>query len=177
MNPYYTHRPYLIKTLENIIISNNNAMILELGVGDGSSEIMNKYATQYKFLQIFGFETDYTWASLMNKKYGRQNYSINHIDNWSDTLYEKIIEQYNVDKFDLVFVDQTPWQARINAINKLDGRFVKLILHDYDYYNSPEAKYSTGYDSFFKPYIDRYNLQAYFDILPPTLIFTIKDKD
>lgn len=172
-NPYYTHRKFLTQELNRLISTPRKKFILELGVGDGSSEIFHEFAKNNSHIQILGLETDYSWAKSMQLKYELSNYKILYINNWFDELYQWFISFFDV-KFDLIFVDQSPWEARIDAINKLYNKFDTLILHDYDYYNPPEHKYEVGEKSFFEKYMSHYNISAHYEELPPTLIMQSK---
>lgn len=51
-----------------------------------------------------------------------------------------------------------------------------IILHDYDYYNKEliENIYSVGEHSFFDKYHNSFNLESFYETLPPTMIFTKK---
>ena len=170
-NPYYTHRPYLQKELDLLIpkIDNKKINILELGVGDGSSELFHKFAQLSNNISIIGIETDIQWANQIKTKYSLNNYEIKWIKTWDIDIYKNINNKF----YDLVFIDQSPWEARIEALDYLSdtNAFTTAILHDYDYYNSTINKYDIGSNSFFSKYLDQYELYAYYQELPPTLIF------
>lgn len=171
MNPYYTHRPYLISELNKLIESKQSSdiSILELGVGDGSSQIFNEFAKNYKNISIIGLDTNCAWCDNMRMKYEMPNYQIFHLQNWNESSYFDIL---NNNYYDLVFVDQSPWEARIDAIDMLykNNNGNVIILHDYDYYNDPSFRFSIGQDSFFGKYLDKYNILEFHMHLPPTLI-------
>lgn len=174
-NPYYTHRKYLQQELYSLsqIALSKPINILELGVGDGSSELLHNFAKQNSTATILGLESDTIWSSLIQNKYELPNYKIKHINNWDVETYKKIImNQF----YDLVFIDQSPWSARIESLEYLSAnhQFETVILHDYDYYNTEDNKYCYDHRSFFKDYCLKYTLNGYFEILPPTLI--IKNK-
>ena len=73
MNPYYTHREYLQQELERL---KDGSVVLELGVGDGSSEVMGKFAKLHPNIKIYGLEPDVNWLYNTKMKYaqGLDNY-------------------------------------------------------------------------------------------------------
>lgn len=171
MNPYYTHQQYLKQELDNLsIYTDKQINILELGVGEGSSSLMYEFCKEFANANVLAFENNREWSSSMKDKYSLPNYSINYILDWNDTYYQNIITN-NDNRYDLVFIDQNPWEARIEAIDKLYNRFCIAILHDYDYYNSSNCRYCYDEKSFFVKYLSNYSLIGYNQLLPPTLVF------
>lgn len=168
MIDFYTHRPFLIREL-NKLTTKDIVNILELGTGDGSSLVLNEFAKCHDNFHINGFETDFNWYSSMKEKYEIDNYKIHYISDWHTFLntYEFL------DKYDLVFVDQSPWEARMNSIEKLKNSVEKIILHDYDYFNKGVISdiYSVDENSVFGKYQRLFTLENNFDVLPPTLVF------
>ncbi len=171
MNDYYTHRPYLIETL-NKFNYDNKINILEFGVGEGSSEIFFEYANKYPNLNVCAFDNEFNWFNSMKDKYELPNYKFNFVESW-DTLFS---EYKFMKTYDLVFVDQSPWEARITTLDILKGYYQNAILHDYDFYNkgivSPEDIYNVNEATFFSRYLDSYELHGYNSTLPPTLLLT-----
>ena len=129
-DPYYTHRKYLKKEL-SLLDSKNKLKILEFGVGEGSSSIFNEFALNNKNIKIEAFETDKAWLDETKEKYELDNYKFTHIDNWNDFLIEKNFQE----NYDLIFVDQSPWEARVKTLDILINKSSVTILHDYDYFN------------------------------------------
>jgi hypothetical protein len=166
-NPYYTHREYLENELEKLI-KQDSIRCIEFGTGDGSAEIFEKFAKEYQKIEITSFESDASWLKTVKEKYERDNYSFHQVENWS-----KFLDSYQPDGiYDLIFVDQSPWEARIDTINKMLDYSKVIILHDYDYYNkNSKNPYVNDDDSFFKQnYGDKCEIVSYYDILPPTLV-------
>lgn len=171
-NPYYTHQPYLIQELEKLK-DLPNVKILEFGVGDGSSAIFHEYALKYKNLQINAYETDGNWLNNMRDKYHLDNYIFNDVENWIDFL---ISDNFN-DECDLIFIDQAPWEARIQTLDLIKNKSKVIILHDYDFYNHGLTSriYDIGEGTFFEKYNDAFTLENHYNELPPTLIFRSND--
>lgn len=130
MNPFYTHQKYLTEELNRLDYS-KPVIVLEFGTGDGSASILQSFAHRYPNLRIESFETDLSWLQSTYSKYCTDNYHFNHVDSWESYLKESMFEEV----YDLVFVDQSPWEARIQTINTLKDKTKVFIVHDYDYYN------------------------------------------
>lgn len=173
MSAFYTHRPYLQKELDDLMSKAlyHPVHILELGVGDGSSELLHNFAQKHNNASVLGLETDRSWASNTKDRYKLPNYNIQYIPSWKD-VYCTIPDQF----YDLIFIDQSPWEARIEALEYFSSKdsFSTAILHDYDYYNPNDYKYSYDENSFFRSYNKNYILQGFFEELPPTLVFKRK---
>ena len=169
-HPYYTHRKYLINNL-NLLSKKDQVNILEFGVGEGSSSILNDFASKNKNFNIEAFETDHLWLNETKNKYELDNYKFNHVNDWNELL---VGENFN-NEYDLIFVDQSPWEARIKTIDLLINKSTVTILHDYDFYNKGivENIFDVGYNSFFGKYLSKNILSEGFnEELPPTLVFT-----
>ena len=168
MSDFYTHRPFLIRELEKLK-SKDSVKILELGTGDGSSLVLNEFANLYDNFTIQAFETDYSWFCNMREKYETNNYQFNHINNWNSLLDDS----YQTNKFyDLIFIDQSPWEARMQSFEKFKKSAGVIILHDYDYFNKGviENIYSVDETSVFGKYRELFELENNFEVLPPTLV-------
>ena len=174
---YCTHQKYTSEELDNL---KSNSVILELGVGNGSSPLMYEFCKNNPDSTVVSFETDAAWFEQMFAKYGDlPNYIFNLIEDWNDL--ENHLTQ---DEYDLVFVDQSPWWARIESINLLKDKSKLFILHDYDYFNkddnewvknSPNDIYVNDETSWLgQTYSDEFVLEDNYEILPPTLIMRKK---
>jgi hypothetical protein len=175
MNTFYTHQPFLIEILQ-MMDTEKEINCLEFGVGDGSSSIFHDFAKKNKNMNIESFEHDISWFSTMKNKYSLSNYIFNLIE-WENFDYSK----YKQKIYDLVFVDQGVWDARIKTIDELIGNSKIIILHDYCYYNGMNPvenvldKNSVGDGTFFhKKYNDIAKLIPECKTYPPTLILKNK---
>lgn len=174
---YCTHQKY---TKEELSKLGDSAVVLELGVGNGSSPLMYEFCKNNPDCIVQSFETDSAWFEQMFDKYGDlPNYVFNLIEDWSD-----LENHVDKDNYDLVFVDQSPWWARIESINLLKEKSNIIILHDYDYFNH------SGHDWVKNPctdiyindesswlgqtYSDSFILEDNYEVLPPTLIMRKK---
>jgi hypothetical protein len=178
MNPYSTHSQVLKKELEEISNSKGVSRILEFGCGDGSSSIFSSFADSQnqagKRVIISSFESDKEWLDKTKKKYELENYNFNFVD-WTSLDFEST---FSSQLYDLVFIDQSPWEARIKTLEYFSekGTAKTIILHDYDYYNKGVCGdiLSIRDDSFFKKWRNDYLLFSYSSELPPTLV--MKDR-
>jgi hypothetical protein len=177
MDAYITHQEYLKKELLSL---DGSAVILELGVGNGSSPLMYEFCKNNPDSTVLSFETDGAWFDQMFEKYGDlPNYIFNLIGDWED-----LKNHLNEEEYDLVFVDQSPWSARIDSINLLKDKTKTFILHDYDYYNkddnewvktSPNNIYINDKTSWLgQTYSSEFLMEDKYEILPPTLIMRKK---
>ena len=130
MSQYYTHQEYLKEELNKLP---QNAHVLELGVGDGSSSIMSDFCLNNPSCKVQAFEGSSKWLRETEEKYClSSNYSLTFLSSW-DLLESHLDIQNKI--YDLVFVDQSPWEARINSIKLLSSCTKVFILHDYDWFN------------------------------------------
>lgn len=179
MNPYYTHQQSLINTL-NLFENSKKINILEFGAGEGSSSVFNEYAQKNSKIKIQAFEHDSSWLVDMKNKYSLSNYTFNHAD-WESFDYT----EFKKSKYDLIFIDQGDWDARITTIDELRNNSKYIILHDYCYYNGfrgsqiPETDkewaLSVGENTFFHTkYSNDFELLTETELFPPTLIMKNK---
>jgi len=168
---------------KELVSLNENASILEFGVGDGSSILIHDYCKENKNAQAIAFETDKSWFLKMKDQYELENYRFVFLENWGD------LQQYLDNKiYDLVFVDQSPWEARIESIDLIKDKSRTVIVHDYDYYNkgllqikgkasgTSQNIYVNDENSFWwKNYSNFFSIEDNYQKLPPTLILRAKN--
>lgn len=169
---FYTHQKHLKRELSSLP---SGASVLELGTGDGSAPIMYEFCKDNPDAKVQAFESDPDWFVQVSDKYGGlPNYTLTLIDTF-DNLGELADEGY----YDLVFVDQSPWSARIDAIDLLTPKCDLFILHDYDYFNCREWAgshrtkdiYRSDHGSWIgKKFLDNFELEANHEQKPGTLI-------
>lgn len=164
---YCTHQKYTAKELDNL---SSEAKILELGIGNGSSPLMYEFCKNNPNAIVQSFETDSSWFDKMYKTFGDlPNYVFKLIGSWDD-LKEHVTEE----KYDLTFVDQSPWMARIESIDLLKEKCDLFILHDYDFFNksSPCNNIYINDDTSWlgQKYLGDFTMEDNYEVLPPTLI-------
>lgn len=174
---FNTHEKYLRNELSNLIKNTNDKIYcLEFGCGDSSSEIFHSYAKNNKNIEIVSFESDYDWLMKISKKYSLNNYIFKYVENWNELFNDNV---FNDISYDLIFVDQKPWEARLLTIDFFKNNDVKTImLHDYDYFNLNMGLNDIrriDEDSFYGKYLDYFDLIQYSELLPPTLVMKKKN--
>jgi len=179
MNDYYTHQKYLIRTL-NLFDYEKTINCLEFGTGEGSSSVFCDFARKYKNINIESFEHENNWFKTMKSKYSLENYKFNLID-WSTFNYDNLKDKI----YDLIFVDQGSWDARIDTIDNMKDNAKYIILHDYCYYQGfngstmepssdmKENRIEPG-SFFYEKYFDEFEIIPETDLYPPTLILKSK---
>lgn len=139
---------------------------------------MYEYCLSHPEAKVISFETNRKWFEKMKKVWGNlQNYEMRFISHWDE------LKKLN-GVYDLVFVDQSPWQARIDSIDLLKDKSKTFILHDYDFFNkfqnpwvlepckniyvNDETSWLGG------RYMNDFVMEDNYEILPPTLIMRNK---
>ena len=123
-NPYNTHEEILKSELSLII--NDNAKILEFGTGEGSAPIFNNHAKLNSSHKIIAYESDIIFYNNTKAKYELSNYTFVNADAPTET---------DETVYDLIFIDQAPWKARIDSLNVFKDYAKTIIVHDYDFFN------------------------------------------
>jgi hypothetical protein len=126
-NPYFTHQPVL-----HTLLSKTNGSILELGCGEGSTELIHKFSEKYN-RKVVSIESDKQWAQRYIEKYTTNNHEfivVEHsIDSWN-----KITDTMSNQHWDLIFIDQGIWEPRAYSFKKLKDKANYMILHDCDFF-------------------------------------------
>lgn len=126
-DPYSTHVPYLIKLLENIKGTKNP--ILELGCGFGSTPILHDFSEKNN-VGLLTLENDINWMTQIKSKFNESHlHKYFQVYDWNESL-DKVSQQ----EYSLIFVDQSPWEARKLSIDKLRNKCEFILLHDCDYF-------------------------------------------
>lgn len=174
---YCTHQNYTKNELNKL---SEDSIVLELGIGNGSSPLMYEFCKNNPESKVYAFETDFSWFEKMSSKYGNlSNYIFKYIESWEDLKKNLTHKKYN-----MTFVDQSPWMARIESIDLLKNRCNLFILHDYDFFNKSDNEWvETPCNNIYindntswlgQRYMKEFVMEDNYDILPPTLIMRKK---
>lgn len=122
-NAYGTH-----KLLLSAILRRVNKSVLELGVGHNSTPLIHN-AMKRKNIDILTIDSDSYWirryAKLKSDKHKFKYYNSEELKGFYAT---------DTTAWELVFVDNSPWEARTQAINKYREIADYVILHDCNYF-------------------------------------------
>jgi hypothetical protein len=127
INPYYTHQPVLYTMLKQ-----TSGPILELGCGDGSTELIHLFGEKYN-RKIITVESNLEWMNKYKSKYENDNHKFiftdHNIESWNKTS-----DTFKENQWGLVFIDQGFWEARAYSFTQLKNNSDYLILHDCDFF-------------------------------------------
>lgn len=129
-NHYASHQPVLVKMLSKFI----KPTVLELGIGFGSTGIINKLSGM-----ALSIETDEDFIPIFDHFKSNKHRIIFHND--YDT-YHWNCEHLN-QEWDIAFVDNKPGESRQSNIMKLKDKATFIIVHD-----TEEAGYGYDFSSF-----------------------------
>jgi len=146
-DPYATHQPLLIWCAEN-----TSGNILELGVGDSSTSLLNSII-QNTNKKLFSVDDNKDWLSKYNNLQSDNHefiYTNNTIEAWKNT-----IDDLSNHIWSLVFVDHASleyiWRvSRPYAVEKFLNCSEYIIAHDADLF--PEMKKDKYYWHEYIPY-------------------------
>jgi hypothetical protein len=122
-NAYYTHQPVLLAALRA-----SSGPVLELGVGEGSTQIIHDYCMKYK-RPVVSVESDKGWL----KRYthlANAYHEFFHIESW-ETFYADVTKQH----WGLAFIDQDSsdgFKNRAESFRRLRDHTDYIVLHDCD---------------------------------------------
>jgi hypothetical protein len=119
---YATHQPVLYR-----IVAMTDGPILELGCGRGSTPLLHRFA---RGRQIVSVDNDPHWLRLFRARYEGAGHRFVLTDDWDRTLGDGTLDG----EWSVVFIDQSPWEARYRSLMRLRDRAEYIVLHDADYF-------------------------------------------
>ncbi len=144
-DPYATHQPVLYE-----MANRTTGPIIEFGCGDSSTDLLHEICKKNQRLLI-SVDDNQEWLQKFSRKYlgdgyeednsgwhkfffvrGMNQEDRENCDHWI-TFLDKT-EVLNEIRFDLCFVDQSPWKARLETIKRFRSRSQYIILHDCDFF-------------------------------------------
>jgi hypothetical protein len=144
-DPYATHQPVLYE-----IASNTTGPIIEFGCGHGSTDLLHEICKKNGRLLI-SVDDNQEWLQKFSQKYLDDGYKednsgwhkfffvpgVNQEDNQNCDHWITFLDNTELlheIHFDLCFVDQSPWQARLETIKRFRSKSKYIILHDCDFF-------------------------------------------
>tara|TARA_R110000824_G_scaffold218435_4_gene405093 strand:+ start:2716 stop:3306 length:591 start_codon:yes stop_codon:yes gene_type:complete len=176
-NAYATHQPVLEE-----ILKLNDKPILELGCGEGSTEMISYYS-KLKSLKSLSIEKDKSWMD----KYTHLATDLQTFKHIED--FDEWFEFYsNIDvEWGLVFVDQGDWMSREKAVRYYKDDADYIVLHDCDYFatnnllgtesiaiKNKNRRGARNYDDVFKYWTEYFPTFWFGRTGPPTLLASNK---
>lgn len=121
-NNYASHQPVLEHILKMI-----KGPILELGCGEGSTELIHYYS-KLNNNTVLTIESDLGWMNnyLHLKDSTHDFLNIKNFKDWQEIIKNK--------KWGLVFIDQGDWNSRYESLINVKKNSEYIILHDSCYY-------------------------------------------
>lgn len=123
--PHYTHQPFLKFYAERC-----DKPILELGCGEGSTRMLHDICKR-KGLNLVTVENDRAWMARYQDLAGLGHCFVSVDGSWSDTMKR---HHFDEAEWGLVFIDQSPWEARTECMNLFADQADYVVIHDVDYF-------------------------------------------
>lgn len=139
MDPNGTHRDFLVASIEFLISRNLDSrqiVMFEVGTGGTSSQVMQSYLERFRQMRLISFENDLKWLQTYKQDYPQSDrHSLVFVegDSWTSTI-KKYLDEVPEDSKILTFIDSSPWESRIHALNLLKARSDLFLIHDVDYF-------------------------------------------
>lgn len=124
-SPVATHQPVLWE-----IANRSSLPILEFGCGEGSTKMLH-HVSESRGVPLITFETDPEWMARYTHDMETSLHQFRLVSGWESELASSEWDDY---RCGLVFVDQTPWEARVTTIERFRLTAEYVILHDSVYY-------------------------------------------
>ena len=123
-DPYATHQAFL-----KHYIQNTTGDVIEFGTGDGSTGFILDLLKDTG-RHLVSLDDNYVWYDRMRSKYPPSEFHrYIFVQDW-----EKEIEKLDKSAYSIVFVDQSPWEARTLTMNAFLHTADYIIIHDVDYF-------------------------------------------
>jgi len=120
-----THQPILYT-----VAALGNGKILEFGAGYYSTPMLMHIVNE-KNGNLYSFESD----EFFVKKFEQDtNFQISHVPDWQIFFESSFFKTISEQHWDLIFVDQAPFEARYETIKRLNNNCDYLLLHDCGYF-------------------------------------------
>ena len=171
---FATHQIFLKHYIEQ-----TKGDIIEFGTGYGSTPLIMEMIKNTK-RKLISIENNLNWLNKMKEIYPENKQHIYYyVTDWEKDIIQ--IERNFKNDFSICFIDSSPWESRILAMNYFKDRVDYVIIHDVDYYPNNgifgKLKEDGTYD-FSDICGDTSNWKLYkpYTSGPPTLVFTTKNK-
>lgn len=160
--PHATHQPVLYTLGQQ----GRNLKILEFGCGMFSTGLLS-YLNRELGHDITTFDNDITWLNKIRHelKYPiLPTHKLVYVEDW-----KRFFETTDIHSgfYDIIFIDQAPWEARELTLSILSHRAKYIVIHDSDFYPG----YNIDYNAYLKHYKVYMPAEPYpYPSGPPTLL-------
>lgn len=139
VDPNSTHREFLETTILFLLKklqTSEKLVMLEVGTGGTSSEIMRRILESNDQTALYSFENDKTWYETYQKNYETHERHTNIFvegENWKSTI-DQVLNSLESDCVVFAFIDSSPWSSRVEALNTVKSIARVFLIHDVDYF-------------------------------------------
>lgn len=112
-NDWDSHRPLLF-----LVLKNTDGKVVELGSGDGSTELLKNYCNG-TIREFRSYENNKEWSEKTGSKY---------VHSYKEPLMKKIITGEK--NFNVLFVDCAPGEIRKNILFDYNSYAEVIVVHD-----------------------------------------------
>jgi hypothetical protein len=139
VDPNSTHRDFLDVTvlfLLGKLQPSEKLIMLEIGTGGSSSEIMRKIMESNEETALYSFENDMTWYETYQKNYEKhERHTILFVENedWKSSI-KQVLKSLESNSLVFAFIDSSPWGSCIEAMKSVKSIAHVFLVHDVDYF-------------------------------------------
>lgn len=129
-----THQPFL-----RVYIERTDGNILEFGTGNFSTTFILDYLDIYNKThntnrKLISIENNLQWLNKMKELHPEnKNHQYIYVDE-SKYSYTDFIHNFPKYDWSIVFIDQTPWEARNITMQHFKDSAKYILIHDVDYF-------------------------------------------
>ncbi len=115
---FSSHQPVLYEAVKR-----TEGAVLELGCGYGSTPMLHELCKK-EGRKLLSLESNEEWLQQFSE-YETSWHRFTHVTDWDTTL-----DRISTEEYDVVFVDQDPYEARVSAIKVFKDKAKFIVLHD-----------------------------------------------
>ena len=139
VDPNSTHHDFLKASLDFLISKtpdNVEIFMVEVGTGGTSSRVMRSYLERYSQMRLISFENDFKWFQTYKINYSTNDrHALVFVENDSwDTTIKESLNKVSKNASVFSFIDSSPWESRIQALDVLRNRSDIFLIHDVDFF-------------------------------------------
>ena len=132
-DPNATHRDYLSTSIRELL-RGGPINVVEVGSGVFSTLLLADLVSRAPGSTVTSFENNKEWFLRVGQVLDEEGLECDL--RFAET-YEKAIEAFLTERqtqIDLVFIDSSPWQSRVEALELLKDKANVVVIHDVDYF-------------------------------------------